>query len=171
MDPKSRLGFTLIELLVVISVIGMLSGMILVAMNGVRAKARDARRMHDIDQIRKALELYYLQNNQYPASGGATSPNNGWSNSNNASWATLQTALSPHLAVLPQDPVNSAGSWAGASGNYTYTYFSSGYGCSQQWYMLVYRLEKTTKVSPGVTTCNGTNFNYSGTVTVGMKQK
>lgn len=56
----SRKGFTLIELLVVISVIGMLAGVVLVGTTGARAKARDARRMSDIDQIRRALELYYL---------------------------------------------------------------------------------------------------------------
>lgn len=59
----SRKGFTLIELLVVISIISMLAGVILVGTAGSRAKARDARRMSDVDQIRRALELYYLQNN------------------------------------------------------------------------------------------------------------
>ena len=106
----SRKGFTLIELLVVISIISMLAGVILVGTAGSRAKARDARRMSDVDQIRRALELYYLQNNQYPLSGGATYPNSGWTNSNDSSWATLQTALNPYLTTLPGDPVNSSGS-------------------------------------------------------------
>jgi type II secretion system protein G len=163
-------GFTLIELLVVIAIIGMLSGMVLVSMSGARGKARDARRVNDIDQIRSALELYYLQNDQYPASGGSTIINSGWSNSSDASWTAFTAALSPYMAA-PKDPVNTANDWSGDANAYTYAYYSLYYGCSQQWYMLVYRLENTAKISPGSTSCDGTNFNYGGTITVGMRQK
>jgi len=52
-------GFTLIELLVVIAIIGLLASIVLVSLQGARAKARDARRMHDLSQIRTALFLYY----------------------------------------------------------------------------------------------------------------
>ena len=52
-------GFTLIELLVVIAIIGILASIVLVSLQGARAKARDARRMHDLSQIRTALFLYY----------------------------------------------------------------------------------------------------------------
>lgn len=59
MKRANNKGFTLIELLVVIAVIGLLSSIVLVSLQGARAKARDARRMHDLDQIRTALILYY----------------------------------------------------------------------------------------------------------------
>lgn len=59
-------GFTLIELLVVISVIGLLASVILIALNGVRAKARDAKRKADLRQISTALEFYYDKNGSYP---------------------------------------------------------------------------------------------------------
>jgi prepilin-type N-terminal cleavage/methylation domain-containing protein len=58
-------GFTLIELLVVITIIGLLSGMILVSLGGIRAKARDVRRMSDIRQIVLAMELAYSDDDQY----------------------------------------------------------------------------------------------------------
>jgi len=169
-DFKQK-GFTLIELLVVIAVIGIISSLVLVSMGEARAKARDSRRKSDIDQVRRALELYYIDNGQYPLSGGAVSPNSGWTNSNHSSWDNLATDLRPYLAGLPKDPVNSSSGWAGTAGIYTYNFYSRGYGCERHWYMIVYRMEKTTTASPGVLACNGTNFNYSGTVTIGMRQK
>jgi general secretion pathway protein G len=56
---SNGLGFTLIELLVVISIIGLLAGMVLVSMSGVRAQARDTRRKADLFELAKALEMYY----------------------------------------------------------------------------------------------------------------
>jgi prepilin-type N-terminal cleavage/methylation domain-containing protein len=60
-------GFTLIELLVVIAIIGILSSVVLSSLNSARVKARDARRLADLHQIRNALELYAFDNNgNYP---------------------------------------------------------------------------------------------------------
>jgi general secretion pathway protein G len=59
MKTTTSNGFTLIELLVVISIIGLLSSIILVAMNGARMAARDSRRISDLHQIQIALQLYY----------------------------------------------------------------------------------------------------------------
>lgn len=53
-----RRGFTLIELLVVISIISLLSSIVLGSINEARAKTRDAKRIQDILQVQKALELY-----------------------------------------------------------------------------------------------------------------
>ncbi len=61
-----RQGFTLIELLVVIAIIGILSTLAIVALGSARQKARDSKRVADINQISKALELYYSENNSYP---------------------------------------------------------------------------------------------------------
>jgi general secretion pathway protein G len=56
-------GFTLIELLVVIAIIGLLSSVILAALNSARKKAESAKIASDMLQVQKAIELYRSDNN------------------------------------------------------------------------------------------------------------
>ncbi len=63
-------GFTLIELLVVIAIIALLSTLAVVALGSARQKSRDAKRLSDIKQIQTALELYFTDQNGYPAGSG-----------------------------------------------------------------------------------------------------
>ena len=63
---KKNKAFTLIELLVVISIIGLLASIVLISLRGVRAKAKDARRLSDMSQIVLALEMYYDTYGQFP---------------------------------------------------------------------------------------------------------
>lgn len=163
-------GFTLIELLVVIAIIGILSTVVLSSLAVARAKARDASRQQFVRQFQTALELYYDDHGEYPLSGGATSPNAGWTSSTDASWETLAAELEPYFK-LPEDPAQSAAGWPGLIDRYGYSYYSRGYGCPQQWYMLVWRPEAATITSEGITACNGQHFNYAtgGAVTVGKR--
>ncbi len=66
-------GFTILELLVVIVIIGIIASMTFVALNGVRAKARDAKRISDIRQVQSALEIYKNDNGVYPPAGSVVS--------------------------------------------------------------------------------------------------
>ncbi len=59
-------GFTVIELMVVIAIIAMLMAGILVALSSAREKSRDGARMATLNQIQKALDLYYANNNGFP---------------------------------------------------------------------------------------------------------
>lgn len=71
-------GFTLIELLVVIAVLGILSAVVLVAINPSRQlqRARDSGAKSDVGQIATALEAYFTDNEgSYPAALASLSPN------------------------------------------------------------------------------------------------
>ena len=59
-------GFTLIELLVVIAIIGILAGIVLVALNDSRQAAKVAQARAEIKEIQKAAELVYSEYGYYP---------------------------------------------------------------------------------------------------------
>ncbi|MBA3789501.1 type II secretion system protein [Patescibacteria group bacterium] len=69
-------GFTLIELLVVIAIIGLLSSIVLAAVNIARMHAIDASRTTNLLQVQQAIELYYSDNNLYPKSYKENNPQN-----------------------------------------------------------------------------------------------
>lgn len=123
-------SFTLIELLVVIAIIGLLTSVVVVNMRGARAKARDSRRIFELQQINSALQLYYNTNETYPTFYG---------DDRGASWANLENALSPYLPKLPKDPLG--GGVAGATSYYAY------YPIDPSWW-------------GGSSSCNGYNVLY-----------
>ena len=118
----NNLGFTLIELLVVISIIGFLATAAMVAFNSARMKARDTKRKADLTQIRKALEMLYVDQGTYITTseicgdystgcsscgcGGETAHGYGsWS----PTYSNLYRALVPqYMARLPVDPINNS---------------------------------------------------------------
>lgn len=69
---KYNEGFTMIELLMVIAIIGLLAAIGIYTLGTVKARARDAVRVADVDQLRKALDLYANDNDSgYPLSASA----------------------------------------------------------------------------------------------------
>ncbi len=120
-------GFTLIELLVVITIIGLLASITLVALNQVREKARDARRLSDMRQIMIALEMYYDIVGNYPLISG-DSCCDGWDQGPcgiNDFIGRLE--LVGLISQVPTDP--SGGSGSGCYGYNYYRYSAGSYGC------------------------------------------
>lgn len=64
---RKAYGFTIVELLIVIVVIGILAAVSVVAYNGVNNRARVASASSALDQARKKLDLYRVENGSYPA--------------------------------------------------------------------------------------------------------
>ncbi len=65
-------GFTLIELLVAISIIGVLTAIVLPNLMGARERARDAKKIEELNTMKNALRLYYNDNQVYPTGTGVT---------------------------------------------------------------------------------------------------
>ena len=98
-------GFTLIELLVVIAIIGLLASVVLLALNDSRQKSRVAKRVADLAQIAKALEVYYNDNNHYPISGTTNSVCTGAGTYNQVSANNVIPGLVPnYISSIPVDP-------------------------------------------------------------------
>ena len=121
-------GFTLIELLVVIAIMGIFSSVVLSSLAPAREKARDAKRLQDLNSIRTALELYYEANGQYPALRAYTTTDNCGFN-----WCVLETTLAPYLSVFPRDP-------SGPGATYVY-YYDANSGDNFQSFGLMMRFE------------------------------
>jgi len=66
---RRDLGFTLIELLVVISIIGILSSVTMASLNSARRKAKEAKYVQNLSQIRNAIALYASTNGKVPYEG------------------------------------------------------------------------------------------------------
>lgn len=91
---NSHRGFTLIELLVVIAIIGVLSSIVLVALNNARDRGKDAKIKAQLSGLRAAMELYY---DTYKNYGTAT---------NSCNYAFDNSTVAPYIDNLPDGVEN-----------------------------------------------------------------
>jgi len=131
-------SFTLIELLIVIIILGVLSTLITGNFFTSLKKGRDARRKADLEQIQRALEMYYEDKRSYP----------NFSFTFGKKLCETKTdddcgSEKVYMQKLPNDPINTN----------TYVYQSDG-----TYYQLFSCIENNLDQGPGVKQ-NG----YSGT--------
>lgn len=73
--PKNKsIGFTVLEILLIIMIIGILLSVIIINLNISHAKDRDSKRMQDLEQFMRGLEIYYGFYDVYPC-GDTDDPN------------------------------------------------------------------------------------------------
>lgn len=138
-------GFTLIELMVVIAIIGFLASSVFAVLADARLDARDKRRIEDVKQLQRALNLYANDHNYFPReSEGA--------NGNTATNATFRSMLEPYLQGIPVDP---------SGGNSTFFYYYDGaHTCGGETYAVVFARQMDTPGNANYdsflnTTCSG----------------
>lgn len=159
-------GFTLIELLVVIAIIGLLSSVVFASLNSARSKARDAKRVADISEIRTALELFYDTHGRYPLSPGAPTWDQHWDNfalcletASDASCGFTLSSRPVFMSEVPQDPQDSPSGFSDADPTYYYAW-PAGCGTGQS-YRLAVRLENAN--SPALSNdLDGSYYNNNG---------
>jgi len=137
-----RKAFTLIELMIVISVIAILSTIVVVLSFDYFARARDAVRISDMNQIKNALEIYKMSHGQFPDSESDAS--GGW-DIGNAGQGSDDTFIKPleEEGLFNKVPIESRGE-LNSSFSYRYFRYSSTEGIcnSESFYILATRLEK-----------------------------
>ncbi len=107
--PKasSGQGFTIVELLIVIVIIAILAAITIVAFNGVQVRARDNIRTYAASKIKRALEVYKIDNGRYPTAT-ANPGNGGWEMSNDVAGSFMEYLVdSGFPSGIPFDPTNS----------------------------------------------------------------
>jgi len=163
-------GFTIVELLIVIVVIGILAAITIVAYSGIQQRARDSQRDSDIATVAKALELYYVDNGQFPviAPNGSTATGMGnyWAVTTDGSWSALASALVPkYISKLPEEPIvqTNADPRFGVAMGYAYYANTSTY-CGKatfQMYILVYKRESGSQKNVYSGDCTTNVLTYS----------
>ena len=142
----AKAGFTLMEILLVIAIIGLLAAIVMVGLSGARSKARDAKRLTDLQTIASTLEFYYDSTGHYPIATGqiteCTHSGNWIPDGANYNWSTQ------YIATLPRDPAENCS----GSSPQTYSYQSSGN---------TYQLT-TTLENPSPPSTSNQTFVYNG---------
>ncbi len=121
-----KYGFGMVELLIIVGLLSILIPGMIVLINPMAriAQANDAKRKSDIVNIKRALEIYYNDNDRYPASTATfTITGTSWG----GSW-------NPYISRLPGDPSSSR--------RYVYYTPSSGSCANYQCFYIFANLER-----------------------------
>jgi general secretion pathway protein G len=111
---KSIKGFTLVELLIVLAIVAIISMLGVTNYIQQQKKARDARRQSDLEQVKAALEMYKVDNTDYPT---YADPAEGL---DNYTYMVSDLKTAGFLKQDIQDPYSSAVGYAYVSDGDTY---------------------------------------------------
>lgn len=153
MDKPKNSGLTLIELLVVIVILGILATIGFGQYRTSQIKARDAQRKGDLDNIARALEMYYNDHEAYPVetdNNGLMEVDTGDGSVDDLAWGqTLESADAVYMKTLPEDPVS----------DYDYCYDSDDDGTYYKLYARIENANDEDYYESGYT-CGGDTYYY-----------
>lgn len=113
-------SFTLIEILIVIVIIGIITSFVGMNYSASQKKARDTKRIADMNIIVSGLNAYKREKGDFPQEvvGGTIS---GWETSvDSPDGSKFLESIKPYVAAVPIDPKNSGNYY------YAYRYYQSG---------------------------------------------
>jgi general secretion pathway protein G len=146
-------GFTLMELLIVMVILGILTTIVASSFRTSQEKAHDSRRKNDLESMAKALEVYYNDHNEYPASvnGNFSVSNCGSAGDNpcNFGGEFKDTNGTLYMAKMPEE----------TTGSRRYYYYSDG---QYQAFALYTRLENELDKDIPKNASDGNQY-YDGT--------
>lgn len=122
MKIQQKTGFTFIELMLVIAIMGILA--VLITGNYVTSlkRGRDARRKGDLEQIQRALEMYYEDKTAYPLTAHFSFGDRFYDDSDRSgSYDANKDQL--YMDSVPNDPLNSQ-TYGYSSDGISYTLYS-----------------------------------------------
>ncbi len=107
MINKSKQAFTLIELIVVITILAILWTIAFISLQWYSSQARDSKRVSDISNIKKSLELFSLNTWKYPKPDDYNTVSYTWELIwyQWTVWEQVSTNLSRNLNEKPTDPL------------------------------------------------------------------
>ncbi len=123
---KLQSGFTLVELLIVIAMLGILSSVLIIAINPVAQiqRGRDTQRKSNFASIQSALELYRHDFGYYPISTGLY-PSSMTNCTSDAFQGTTSSGTVTYLQAIPCDPLGLSASSVFNGGEYLYLSYNS----------------------------------------------
>ena len=148
-----RKSFTLLEIMIVIAILGVLASLIIGNFITSLKKGRDARRKADLEQIQKALEMFYEDNQAYPTKA----PGSGFVFGGEFDGPNSKV----YMKLVPNDPLSGK--------NYEYDYDATNHG-----YQLYACLEDNQQILPfnsvlspsGGLSCTTKCFAHDGTTSI-----
>ncbi|MDO8611073.1 MAG: prepilin-type N-terminal cleavage/methylation domain-containing protein [bacterium] len=147
----NKKAFTLLELMIVIVILGVLAALISGNFITSLKKGRDAARKSDLEQVQKALEMYYEDNRAYPVAGSSITTGeinlsgNAGSQFCHPSLGCSSTTGKVYMQKLPVDPKSSC--------NYFYVHETS----NGEGYSLYSTLENNLDTGKGTGTYSTTD--------------